>query len=51
MHHTQLTAEAVGLEYAGLIVVVTCDEIRIEVRCQLNAGFQVLPSRWNWRTP
>ena len=36
MHHAQLTAEAVGLEYAGLIVVVTCDEVRIEVRCQLH---------------
>src|SRR5215203_2105886 len=38
MHQTQLTAETVGLEYAGLIVVVTCDEVRIEVRCQLHVS-------------
>src|SRR5829696_3881568 len=38
MHHTQVSAEAVGLEYAGLVVVVTCDEVRIEVWCQLHVS-------------
>ena len=38
MAHADVAAEAVGLEHAGFIVVMTGDEVRIEVRCKFEIG-------------
>ncbi len=38
MAHAHVAAEAVGLQHAELIVVMTGDEVRIEVRCKFEIG-------------
>ena len=38
MAYAHVAAKAVGLEYAGLVVVMACDEIRSEVRRKVEVG-------------